>query len=162
MNLARMFNPPHPGLTLREDVLPAIGVTVSEAAKQLGMSRVALSRVLNGHASISAELALRLESWLGVDRGGDAAVWLAEQAAYDLWHAEQAMTQRPTPVYGFPEVIACAKADVIETTVVHMHVAQNQAERFIAAAQMSSARTVAGTHASSSIDVRARSTAEGN
>ncbi len=49
--MARMFNPPHPGLTLRDDVLPAPGLTVTEAAQQLGVSRVALSRVLNGHAA---------------------------------------------------------------------------------------------------------------
>ena len=46
----RMFKPPHPGLTLRDDVLPALGLTVTQAAQQLGVSRVALSRVLNGRA----------------------------------------------------------------------------------------------------------------
>ncbi len=46
--MARMFNPPHPGLTLRDDVLPALGLNVTQAAEQLGVSRVALSRVLNG------------------------------------------------------------------------------------------------------------------
>lgn len=60
-----MFNPPHPGETLREDVLPALGLTVSEAAQQLGVSRVTLSRVLNGKAAISIDLARRLEIWLG-------------------------------------------------------------------------------------------------
>ena len=48
--MARMFNPPHPGLTLRDDVLPALGLTVTQAAAQLDVSRVALSRVLNGRA----------------------------------------------------------------------------------------------------------------
>jgi len=60
-----MFDPPHPGLTLRDDVLPALGLTVTEAAGQLGVSRVTLSRVLNGHAAISPEMALRLEAWVG-------------------------------------------------------------------------------------------------
>ena len=46
--MARMFNPPHPGLTLRDDELPALGLTVTQAAQQLDVSRVALSRVLNG------------------------------------------------------------------------------------------------------------------
>jgi antitoxin HigA-1 len=46
--MARMFKPPHPGLTLKDDVLPALGLTVTEAAQQLDVSRVALSRVLNG------------------------------------------------------------------------------------------------------------------
>jgi antitoxin HigA-1 len=87
--MARMFNPPHPGLTLRDDVLPALGLTVTEAARQLGVSRVALSRVLNGRAAISPEMALRIEAWLGVKRGGEARLWLAEQSAYDVWQAEQ-------------------------------------------------------------------------
>jgi len=84
-----MHNPPHPGLTLRDDVLPALGLSVTEAAQQLGVNRVTLSRVLNGHAGISPEMALRIEAWLGVERGGDARLWLAEQSAYDVWQAAQ-------------------------------------------------------------------------
>ena len=80
-----MFNPPHPGETLREDVLPALGLTVTDAAAQLGVTRAALSRVLNGRAAISPEMALRLEGWLGVENGGSADAWIAQQAAYDLW-----------------------------------------------------------------------------
>jgi antitoxin HigA-1 len=49
----------------------------------------ALSRVLNEHAAISPEMALRIEAWLGIERGGRADVWLARQAAYDLWQARQ-------------------------------------------------------------------------
>ena len=67
--MARMFNPPHPGLTLRDDVLPALGLNVTQAAEQLGVSRVALSRVLNGRAAISPEMALRIEAWLGKSAG---------------------------------------------------------------------------------------------
>jgi len=63
-NNMRMHNPPHPGETLREDVLPALGLSVAEAARQLGISRVAFSRVLHGHAAISIDLARRLEAWL--------------------------------------------------------------------------------------------------
>lgn len=74
-----MFTPPHPGLTLRDDVLPALGLNVTEAAKQLDVSRV-----LNGRAAISPEMALRIEAWLGVARGGEARLWLAEQSAYDV------------------------------------------------------------------------------
>jgi len=85
-----MYNPPHPGETLRDDVLPALGLTVTQAAEQLGVTRVSLSRVLNGHAAISSEMALRLEKWLGEDRGGSARVWLAQQAAYDLWQTRKA------------------------------------------------------------------------
>ncbi|WP_322058572.1 HigA family addiction module antitoxin [Paraburkholderia sp. J63] len=81
----RMHNPPHPGETLREDILPELGLTVTEAAAQLGVTRAALSRVLNARAGISPEMALRLEQWLGVENGGRADLWLALQAAYDLW-----------------------------------------------------------------------------
>ncbi|WP_175971956.1 HigA family addiction module antitoxin [Burkholderia sp. BCC0322] len=87
--MAQMFNPPHPGAALREDILPALGLSVTEAAQQLGVSRVALSRVLNERAAISPEMALRLEAWLGAERGGRADVWLGEQRAYDLWQARQ-------------------------------------------------------------------------
>ena len=91
--MTRMFNPPHPGETLKEDVLPALGLTVTEAAAQLGVSRVALSRVLNGKAAISVDMALRLEAWLD---GPSAESWLKGQLAYDLWHAEQ--RERPAVV----------------------------------------------------------------
>ena len=85
-----MHNPPHPGETLREDILPALGLTVTEAAKQLGVTRAALSQVLNEHAAISPEMALRLEGWLGVENGGCADLWIGQQAAYDLWQARKA------------------------------------------------------------------------
>lgn len=56
--VARMFTPPpHPGLTLRDDVLPALGLSVTQAAQQLDVSRVTLSRVLNGRAAVSPEMA---------------------------------------------------------------------------------------------------------
>ncbi|MDP1653801.1 MAG: HigA family addiction module antitoxin [Rhodocyclaceae bacterium] len=84
-----MFNPPHPASILREDVLPALGLTVSEAARQLGVSRVALSRVLNEHAGISVDLARRIEAWLGPENGGRAETWLRMQIDYDLWRLEQ-------------------------------------------------------------------------
>lgn len=86
----RMHSPPHPGDTLREDVLPALGLTVTEAAEELGVTRATLSRVLNGKAAISTEMALRLERWLGTEHGGRADVWLRMQVAYDLWVAEKA------------------------------------------------------------------------
>lgn len=60
-----MHNPPHPGATLREDVLPALELSVTDAARQLGVTRAALSRVLNERAAISPMMALRLEAWLG-------------------------------------------------------------------------------------------------
>ena len=100
--MTRMFNPPHPGLTLRDDVLPALGLTVTQAAVQLDVSRVALSRVLNGRAAISPEMALRIEAWLGVARGGEARLWLAEQSAYDVWQATQRFKAEPMHVQPAP------------------------------------------------------------
>ena len=84
-----LFNPPHPGETLREDILPALGLTVTQAASQLGVTRTTLSRVINGRAGISPDMARRIEIWLGQERGGRAALWLGMQMDYDLWQAEQ-------------------------------------------------------------------------
>jgi len=100
--MSRMHNPPHPGLTLRDDVLPALGLSVTDAAQQLDVARVTLSRVLNGRAAISPEMALRIEAWLGVERGGDARLWLAEQSAYDVWQAEQRFKVEPLHVQPAP------------------------------------------------------------
>jgi addiction module HigA family antidote len=97
------FNPPHPGLTLRDDVLPALGLNVTQAAEQLGVSRVALSRVLNGRAAISPDMALRIEAWLGAARGGEARVWLAEQSAYDVWQAQLRFKAKPMLVRPPPD-----------------------------------------------------------
>ena len=92
--MSRMHNPPHPGGTLREDVLPALGLSITEAAKQLGVTRAALSRVLNEHAAISPEMALRLEGWLGVENAGRADLWIAESAAYSLWQVRKVGTPK--------------------------------------------------------------------
>lgn len=75
-----MKNPPHPGEILREDVIKELGLTVVEVAARLGVSRVALTRVLHGHAGISPRLAVRLER-AGVST---ARAWLAMQSNYDL------------------------------------------------------------------------------
>ena len=88
--MSSMFNPPHPGLTLRDDILPALNLQIGEAAAQLGVDRTTLSKVLNGRAAISPAMALRIERWLGRDHGGAAEVWLDQQAAFDLWQARQA------------------------------------------------------------------------
>ncbi len=90
--MSLMYNPPHPGETLREDVLPALKITITEAAKQLGVTRAALSRVLNCKAALSPEMAVRLENWLGIENGGKADLWITQQAAYDLWKVRQAGT----------------------------------------------------------------------
>ena len=101
--MAHMFNPPHPAEILAEDVLPALGLNVTQAAHQLGVSRVALSRVLNGRAAISPEMALRLEAWLGNDRGGDARHWLRMQGEYDMWQTEQRLKGTPLNVQRAPK-----------------------------------------------------------
>ena len=90
----KMFNPPHPGLVLREDVLPELGLSVTDAAGQLGVSRVALSRVINGRAAISADMAIRFAQWLG----GSAETWLRAQAQYDLWQVERGKRIKVKPV----------------------------------------------------------------
>jgi len=85
-----MKNPPHPGELLREDVIAELGLSVTETAESLGMSRVAFSRVLNGKAAISPDLAIRLER-AGVST---ARAWLAMQTNYNLAQARK----RPQPV----------------------------------------------------------------
>lgn len=84
----KMHNPPHPAFIIRDDILPALGLSVTEAAKQLGVNRVTLSRLLNGKAAISAEMALRLHAWLG-EHSPSPESWLHQQANYDLWLASQ-------------------------------------------------------------------------
>lgn len=81
--MSRMHDPAHPGEVLKEWIPE--GMTVTAAAEQLGVSRVTLSKILNGKAGISAEMALRLSAWLGTSR----EVWLEMQSARDLWEAEQ-------------------------------------------------------------------------
>lgn len=78
-----MHNPPHPGEVLRE-FLPA-GVSVTEAAGRLGVSRQALSAILNGRAGISADMAMRLSMALG----SSAESWLGMQMQYDLWQTKR-------------------------------------------------------------------------
>ena len=94
----RMFNPPHPAEIIKEDILPELGLSVTESARQLGVSRVALSRVLNGKAAISAEMALRLHLWLG-DNSPSAESWLHQQADYDLFLASQNGLPNVEPVW---------------------------------------------------------------
>jgi len=96
--MSHMHNPPHPGETLRDDILPSLGLSVTEAAQQLGVARPTLSKVLNGRAAISPEMAIRLEKWLGVENGGRADIWLAEQTTYDLWQAREKVDVLVTPL----------------------------------------------------------------
>ena len=80
-----MTDPPHPGRGVRENCLEPLGLGVTEAARRLGVARHTLSRVLNGHAGISPEMAIRLEKagW------SNAEFWLRRQTAYDLVRARR-------------------------------------------------------------------------
>jgi addiction module HigA family antidote len=79
------MEPAHPGAVLREDVLPALNLTVTEAARQLRISRQALHAILAQRAAVSPEMAVRLGKFC--DNGPE--LWLRMQAAHDLWHAER-------------------------------------------------------------------------
>ena len=78
-----MKNPPHPGLSVRHDCLEPLRLSVTEAARRLGVSRKRLSDIVNCHAGISPEMAIRLDRAFG----GGADTWLRLQAAYDLAQA---------------------------------------------------------------------------
>lgn len=84
--MSRMYNPPHPGEVLREWLGE---LTVTEAAEALQVSRVTLSKILNGKGGITADMALRLSQWLGTSPD----LWLGMQNQYDLWQASQ--SKRP-------------------------------------------------------------------
>jgi addiction module HigA family antidote len=92
--MTRMHNPPHPGEVLQDTVLGEGGISVTEFAKRLGVSRVALSRVVNGRAAVSAELAIRLAAALG----GSAESWLRMQSTHDLWRAEKRRRPKIQPL----------------------------------------------------------------
>ena len=79
-----MFNPPHPGETIRELCLKPLGLTVTDAAKGLGVSRKTLSSLLNGRFGISPKMAIRLSKAFG----GSPESWLIQQAQYDLWQVQ--------------------------------------------------------------------------
>lgn len=81
--MSNVHNPAHPGQILRE-YLPA-GVAIDEVAKRLGVTRQALSALLNGRAGVSAPMALRLEGALGTS----AEMWLNMQTSHDLWRARR-------------------------------------------------------------------------
>ena len=88
-----MQDHPHPGDLLKEDVLDPLGLSVTDAAQRLGMSRVTLSRVVNGHAGISPDLAVRLER-AGVST---ARFWMTLQTNYELQRAEAREQPAITP-----------------------------------------------------------------
>ena len=81
----RMHNPPHPGEIIKSLCLEPLGVSVTQAAEALGVSRKTLSAILNGRAGISPEMAVRLS--IAFDNSAES--WLNQQTQYDLWHAER-------------------------------------------------------------------------
>lgn len=80
-----MKNPPHPGLSVRHDCIESLGLTITDAARALGVTRQALNNLVNCKAAISPEMAIRLDKAFG----GGADTWLRLQAAYDLAQAER-------------------------------------------------------------------------
>jgi addiction module HigA family antidote len=92
-----MKNPPHPGLSVRHDCLEPLGLSVTQAARKLGVSRKQLSDIVNGRSGISPEMAIRLDKAFG----GGAQTWFRLQAAYDLAqamrHADRIKVERLTP-----------------------------------------------------------------
>ena len=80
-----MHNPPHPGEIIKELCLEPLGISVTEAAEALGVSRKTLSSIINGKAGISPEMAVRLS--IAFDTSSES--WLSQQTQYDLWQAEQ-------------------------------------------------------------------------
>ena len=81
----KMYNPPHPGEVLKGLCLDPLGISVTEAAKALGVSRKTLSAILNGRAGISPVMAVRLS----IAFRTTAESWLSQQVQYDLWQAER-------------------------------------------------------------------------
>jgi addiction module HigA family antidote len=81
--------PVHPGEILREDVFPALALSVSEAARRLGVSRQQLRRILACTHPVTTDMALRIGKFAGNGPG----LWLRMQQAYDLWHAERSMKE---------------------------------------------------------------------
>ena len=85
----KMHNPPHPGEVLKKLCLEPLGLTVTETARALSVSRKTLSGILNGRAGISSEMAVRLSLAFGTT----AESWLNQQVQYDLWRAERKRTR---------------------------------------------------------------------
>jgi addiction module HigA family antidote len=80
-----MKNPPHPGLSVRRGCIEPLGLTITEAAEALGVTRQTVNNLVNGKSGISADMAIRLDKAFG----GDAETWLRLQMAYDLAQARQ-------------------------------------------------------------------------
>jgi antitoxin HigA-1 len=92
---SRMYNPPHPGEVLKDALK---GYSVTDLAKHIGVTRVALSRVLNGKAGVSAEMSIRLSEALGTTPD----LWFNMQGSYDFWQASQKKRKSIQPLLSLP------------------------------------------------------------
>ncbi|MFC5355536.1 HigA family addiction module antitoxin [Azospirillum himalayense] len=92
--------PPHPGTLLRDHVLPVLGMPVSQAARELGVSRQTLHRIFSGEAAVTPAMALRFARFCGADAG----TWLRLQQEHDLWWAERQLGAAVTriPAHDLP------------------------------------------------------------
>jgi addiction module HigA family antidote len=87
--MMKMYNPPHPGEILRELCIEPLGLSITEAAEALGVTRKTLSAILNGRSGISPEMAVRRSLAFGTS----SESWLNQQSQYDLWEAEKKRNQ---------------------------------------------------------------------
>jgi addiction module HigA family antidote len=98
----KMYNPPHPGEIIKGLWLDPMGISITDAARAMAVSRKTLSKIVNGRGRVTPEIALRLS----VALGSSAESWLGHQAAYDLWELEQ----QPTELHVVPLVTATRAA----------------------------------------------------
>ena len=98
----RKRSPTHPGAILREDVFPTLGISVTEFARHLGISRQTLHSVLAEKSSITPELALRIGAFLG----NGPQLWIEMQSRYDLWQAEVKLKKVLTKITLFKDLLA--------------------------------------------------------
>ena len=101
-----MHNPPHPGEIIRYDCLEPLGLTVARAAQGLGVTRQALSDLVNGKAGVSVEMSYRLSRAFG----STPATWLGMQTAYDLWRAGERARKIEVEVEDFTKTAAALPA----------------------------------------------------
>lgn len=93
----QMYNPPHPGESLKMLYMEPLGLTIRAVAERLGVERKAVSRIINGRGGISAEMAIRLSKAFDTS----AELWLNKQRGYDLWQASQRMLREVATITPF-------------------------------------------------------------
>jgi addiction module HigA family antidote len=109
----RMYNPPHPGKVIYDLCIEPLGLSITDAAKGLGVSRKALSELINGHSGVSSEMAIRLSMAFG----GNPDSWLMQQMQYDLWISQQKLKHlRIKSFLKRPKRIKTTKNHTISTT----------------------------------------------